>query len=662
MFPPAFIPRSRPLRHSEGVGPQESKSLGRDQLNLERYFKSEEQRYENIPPIQEGKYSAKVFNGLGRNEFTLPPPVPAGNHLHPPIRPSHKTHPHLQAHVIHSLQMSHLQTARNHLNPSYNLLSAKGGIQTLEPVSSGYKSVSPRGRHSSPSFSYLPSSPSIPCFPPPPSPSLSFCVPPPSPSLSYFSSRPSNRPRTLIEIPRQDSEPQESRPTGEKDETSSMGECDYRLDYINDNNQAFFGEDYLNLKSAQYSESVCENANLKPSSRPITFRRVSVAESTLDPNSRPFTPSTRAVTSSLSKSEPEYSGLADHNYNQDSCSIASEEYNFLSDLDPLPQDPSSLLPLNLVEEDAYSEDENNNNNCLPNLNLGAASSRSNRTADRFPPLVPDAAWKIGCLRSNLLPTPVNFPPFGHSKLEPVSIKSIFSGVGTEKPVDNNCRLLVSGVEEVIKDIYKNSSHYQMFGPARRIGNKATSNLSVPVAPPQTINFSPGDVFAQDLSVPEEYLVSSVLRQKIRTINIRQEHTDLLFFLFYSSPGDCIQLVAASLLYERGWRFHKQNRIWLARWPGVSPDELTSLHEVGLYQYFDIVSWKRIPARFRLEYCHLAEKTLVPEDLKTLYSRYAGVLHNIQDLCTQTLDFNRETTQINGLFQEIDGIKFLQCIL
>lgn len=38
------------------------------------------------------------------------------------------------------------------------------------------------------------------------------------------------------------------RPTREKDETSSMGECDY----INDNNQAFFGEDYLNLKSAQY--------------------------------------------------------------------------------------------------------------------------------------------------------------------------------------------------------------------------------------------------------------------------------------------------------------------------------------------------------------------------------------------------------------------------
>ena len=84
-------------------------------------------------------------------------------------------------------------------------------IDVVDMQHSGYKSVSPRGRHSSPSFSYLPSSPSIPCFPPPPSPSLSFCVPPPSPSLSYFSSRPSNRPRTLIEIPRQDSEPQESR-------------------------------------------------------------------------------------------------------------------------------------------------------------------------------------------------------------------------------------------------------------------------------------------------------------------------------------------------------------------------------------------------------------------------------------------------------------------
>ena len=32
---------------------------------------------------------------------------------------------------------------------------------------------------------------------------------------------------------------------------------------------------------------------------------------------------------------------------------------------------------------------------------------------------------------------------------------------------------------------------------------------------------------------------------------------MLFFLFYSLHGDALQLVAASLLFERGWRFHKQ---------------------------------------------------------------------------------------------------------
>ncbi len=37
----------------------------------------------------------------------------------------------------------------------------------------------------------------------------------------------------------------------------------------------------------------------------------------------------------------------------------------------------------------------------------------------------------------------------------------------------------------------------------------------------------------------------------------QEHTDLLFFLFYCCQGDALQLVAASLLFERGWRYHKQ---------------------------------------------------------------------------------------------------------
>ena len=101
-----------------------------------------------------------------------------------------------------------------------------------------------------------------------------------------------------------------------------------------------------------------------------------------------------------------------------------------------------------------------------------------------------------------------------------------------------------------------------------------------------------------------------------TVELQRSHTDLLFFLFYAGHGDRLQLTAASLLFERGWRFNipKQvleatsfvlfldslastgivtidsyflcTKVWLARWPGITPTEKTPEWEEGLYQYFD----------------------------------------------------------------------------
>ncbi len=47
------------------------------------------------------------------------------------------------------------------------------------------------------------------------------------------------------------------------------------------------------------------------------------------------------------------------------------------------------------------------------------------------------------------------------------------------------------------------------------------------------------------------------------------------------------------------------------------------------------------------------RDLIPITKKTWFQclRYAGVLHNIQDLCTQTLDFNRETTQVTVQYNQ-----------
>ena len=84
---------------------------------------------------------------------------------------------------------------------------------------------------------------------------------------------------------------------------------------------------------------------------------------------------------------------------------------------------------------------------------------------------------------------------------------------------------------------------------------------------------------------------------------------MLFFLFYSSQGDKLQLVAAGFLFDRGWRFHMVDRVWLARWPGVSPEKKTEDWEEGLYQYFDVKVWKKIPGWFRLNYEQLADKSV-----------------------------------------------------
>ena len=102
-------------------------------------------------------------------------------------------------------------------------------------------------------------------------------------------------------------------------------------------------------------------------------------------------------------------------------------------------------------------------------------------------------------------------------------------------------------------------------------------------------------------------VARVVGGKLPNVKLQNCHTDLLFFLFYSYQEDYLQLVAANLLFERGWRYHKLDLVWLARWPGVNPDKKTVEWEEGLYQYFDVKVWRRIPGWFRLNYDQLGRR-------------------------------------------------------
>ena len=120
-------------------------------------------------------------------------------------------------------------------------------------------------------------------------------------------------------------------------------------------------------------------------------------------------------------------------------------------------------------------------------------------------------------------------------------------------------------------------------------------------------------------VPDEYMVAKVIGGKLPPIKLPNCHTDLLLFLFYAWQEDITQLTAASLLFERGWRFHTVDKVWLARWPGVTPEMKTTDWEEGLYQYFDVKAWRRIPGWFRLNYVQLAEKTELGEQETPLRS-------------------------------------------
>jgi len=418
----------------------------------------------------------------------------------------------------------------------------------------------------------------------------------------------------------------------------------------------------------------------KPDPRPS--RKVSVSESTLDPNSRPFTPSGRYHTSSICASDAG-SNQDEHRYesevygeqteSDDFYYDQSEQFQFQWEYDPLPEDPMTLLP----DLETSVEDMNNNNNCHVNNNNNNVEAYPRKVKSLLPPLVPDSAWKSGSLRPPLLPTPVNFPPFGPSRLEPLSFRTnVFSDGDSSTKMGPESRVLVSGVEQTINLIAMNgqnanqNNQNRLLDSAEKKRQRTRSPLRqsgivaamprLPRLPPPA--FSTGGIFSQNVSVPTEYLMSQIVGDKIKNINIRQEHTDLLFFLFYTLHGDALQLVAASLLFERGWRYHKQDKIWLARWPGVKPEEKTASFEKGLYQYFDMVSWKRIPGWFRLDYCHLAEKTLVPEDLKTLYTRYSGVMREVMIACARSMILSGFSEEASDEFSKIDGIKYLGCII
>ena len=77
-------------------------------------------------------------------------------------------------------------------------------------------------------------------------------------------------------------------------------------------------------------------------------------------------------------------------------------------------------------------------------------------------------------------------------------------------------------------------------------------------------------------------------------------------------GSCSYLPC--IRYNREWRYHKEERIWLTRAPGLKLSKAEATFEEGTYFYFDVNSWRKAHKELRVEYEKLEDRPQIPPAL------------------------------------------------
>lgn len=119
-----------------------------------------------------------------------------------------------------------------------------------------------------------------------------------------------------------------------------------------------------------------------------------------------------------------------------------------------------------------------------------------------------------------------------------------------------------------------------------------------------------DYLRQDM-LPFIYLTHEHIKDKLAPVKLNRYKEDVLFYLFYSNVGDVLQLAAAAELYSRDWRYHKEDKIWITRAPGLAPVERTSTYERGTFYFFDVNSWRKLPKETIVEFDKLEGHPSLP---------------------------------------------------
>ncbi|EIW52422.1 uncharacterized protein TRAVEDRAFT_53845 [Trametes versicolor FP-101664 SS1] len=84
--------------------------------------------------------------------------------------------------------------------------------------------------------------------------------------------------------------------------------------------------------------------------------------------------------------------------------------------------------------------------------------------------------------------------------------------------------------------------------------------------------------------------------------------ETLFFMFYASPRDALQEIAAQELYNRNWRYHKELRLWLTKETGTQASQKVPGGEQGTYSYWDPEMWEKARKEMTVLYSDLEEKS------------------------------------------------------
>lgn len=149
------------------------------------------------------------------------------------------------------------------------------------------------------------------------------------------------------------------------------------------------------------------------------------------------------------------------------------------------------------------------------------------------------------------------------------------------------------------------------------------NSSDPLHPSFITPWSENNMLASSRVEPEFTLPScyNVQPPPPAQSKIASFSDETLFFIFYSTPRDVLQEVAAQELYARNWRYHKELHVWLTKEQNTEPTQKTPTYERGTYVFFDPALWEKVSKNFHLMYEMLEEK--VPSQAQALAAQAAA---------------------------------------